>query len=578
MRHLLFFFTLAAFAQTTPVAGIFHDGKGALRTLQGTEGAWTAPILVSQGVLSAGYSGKTLWYKTETELHVIDGEEVVFPVPSGKAVARFNETGDLVEVFFAGGEHALWRGRSLEFLDPIEEFPSFPEDLGPGRLLLRRENGLYAWTPGSAPVLIPLAETPSFQLFLRTDDAEVPVGSSFKMPASAVGESSTARFRIRNPTSNPITINRLSIDPSPFRTIDQFLPPYLIPANGHGDFSVRFSPVEAGEFTTTLWINDLQVKLQGGTVASTSVEILEGSNWKPLTSPFDLGSVERKSAFSRRIRITPDAPPTLAGTGFTLSASGGEWIINVSSDAARTLTGTLHVAGRTFELKATFTEFPLPRPSFLPASGKLTSGIQQPVTLQLAQPAKATVLGLLKLDFTPSAPDLANDTAIAFLPRMERTVNFRLNEGSTVAEFSGSNFITMQTGSTAGTIVLTVDLGGLSEQAAYRIDPAPVAYTATKASISSSLAEVLITGVDNTRSTSKIAFTFIRNDGRPAAPGRMDVDVSSSFKEYFSTSGTGTFQLRATFPVTGDAAGLTGVDVEISNSQGSTPSGRLPLN
>lgn len=578
MRHLLFFFTLSAFAQTTPVAGIFHDGKGALRSLQGTEGAWTAPILVPHGVLSAGYSGKTLWYKTETEFHVLDSEETTVPAPSGPATAKFNESGDLVEVFFAGGEHALWRGRWLEFLNPIEEFPSFPEDLGPGRLLLRRETGLYAWTPGSAPVLIPLAETPSFQLFLRTDDAEVPVGTAFRMPAAAVGESSTARFRIRNPTANSITINRLSIDPSPFRTFDQFFPPYLIPGNGHGDFSVRFSPVESGEFTTTLWINDLQVQLAGATVAAPSVEILEGSVWKPLTSPHDLGSVERKSMLSRRLRITPNQSPTLAGTGFTLSASGAEWVVNVVSDTARTLSGTFHVEGRTFDLKATFTEFPLPRPSFVPVSGKLTSGIQQPIALQFAQPAKATVLGLLKLDFTPSSTALGNDPAIAFLPRMERTVNFRLNEGSTLAEFSGLNSVTLQTGSTSGTITLTADLGGLTEQATYRIDVAPVAITATKASISSSLAEVLITGLDNTRSTGKVAFTFIRNDGRPASPGRMEVDVTSSFKEYFSTSGTGTFQLRAAFPVTGDAAGLTGVDVELTNSQGSTQSGRLPLN
>ncbi|MGJ5815180.1 hypothetical protein [Paludibaculum fermentans] len=577
MRYFLLFFALPLFAQSTPVVGIFHDGKGALRTLRGTEGAWTAPILVPAGVLSAGYSGTTLWYKTETELHVIDGNETVVPTPPGPMAAKFNEAGDLEEIFFAGGEHALWRRNALEFLDPVAEVPCFPEDLGPGRLLVRAEGALYAWLPGSAPVVIPLAETPSFQLFNRADEAELPVGASFLMPGSAVGESSTARFRIRNPTSNPITISRLSIDPAPFRTFDQFLPPYLIPANGHGDFSVRFSPVESGEFTTTLWINDLQVKLQGGTVAPTSVEILEGSVWKSLTSPYDLGSVERKSTLSRRLRITPDAPPTLAGAGFTLSASGTEWIVNASSDTARTLAGTLQVAGRTFDLKATFTEFPLPRPSFQPVSGKLASGSQQSISLQFALPARATVLGLLKLDFTPTASDAGNDTAIAFLPRMERIVNFRLNEGSTTAEFSGANSVLLQTGSTAGTIMLTVDMGGLTEQAMYRIDPAPVAYSSAKASISSSLAEVLITGLDNTRSTGRIAFTFIRNDGQPASPGRMEADVSSSFKSYFATSGTGTFQLRASFPVTGDASGLTGVDVEITNSQGVTQSGRLPL-
>ncbi|WP_321475799.1 hypothetical protein [uncultured Paludibaculum sp.] len=578
MRHFLLFFTLATYAQTTPVAGIFHDGRGALRSLQGTEGAWVAPILVPSGVVSAGYSGKTLWYKTESELHVISGEEIVVPAPAGPVVAKFNETGDLSEIYFASGERARWLGRGLEFVESVDEVPSLPEDLGPGRLLIRRDGVLYAWSPGSAPVLVPLAEIPSFQLFSRADEAELPVGSAFLMPPSPVGESSTARFRIRNPTTNPITINRLSIDPSPFKTFDQFYPPALIPSGGHADFSVRFSPTEAGDVASTLWINDLQVKLQGGTVAATSVEILDDSVWKPLVSPFDLGTVERRTTLTRRLRITPDAPPTLAGTGFTLAVSDSEWLISVYSDTARTLSGTIQVANRTFNLKATFTEFPLPRPSIQPSSGTLTSGLQQKIVLQFAEPAKATVLGLLKLVFTPRSSSLGDDPAIAFLPRMERSVNFRLNEGSTVAEFGGSDFVLLQTGSTAGTIALTVDLGGLAEHASYRIDPAPIAISATKASTSHSSAEVLLTGVDNTRTTDKIAFTFFHKDGHTVLPGRQEVDVSSSFKNYFETSATGTFQLRATFSVTGDLTALGGVDVEITNSQGVTKSGRLPLN
>lgn len=561
-----------------PVAGIFHDGQGALRILQGTEGAWVAPILVPSGVLSSGFSGRTLWYKTETELHVLRGEETVTPAPPGPAAATFNDSGDLDEIYFSNGAHARWRNGSLESLYPVEELPSFLEDLGPGRLLLRRGEALFAWTPGSAPVLIPQAETPSFQLFSRDGETEIQVGSSFRMPGAAVGEEATARFRIRNSTSNSITINRLSINPSPFHTFDQFYPPALIPANGHADFSVRFAPLVSGDFTSTLWINDLQIQLQGSTVASTSVEIQEGSVWKPLTSPYNLGSVERQTTLTRRLRFTPDTPPTVAGAGFTLAADGAEWRLSAYSDTARTLSGTLQVAGRSFTLLSTFTEFPLPSPTISPASGSFSSGQQQKIVLQLNEPARATVLGLLKLTFTPKSPELGNDPAIAFLPRMEREINFRFNEGATSADFSGSDSALLQTGSTAGTIQLTVDLGGSTQQATYRIDPAVVALTASKASLSSSLAEVLLTGVDNTRSTGHIAFIFVRKDGQTATPGRLEADVSHSFQTYYATSETGAFQLRASFPVSGDASALTGVDVEITNSQGVTQTGRLPLN
>lgn len=575
MRHLLFLFTFSLAAQTTPTDGIFHDGHGALRRLQGTEGAWVAPILVPSGVLSAGYNGQTLWYKTETELHVIGGAEVVVPAPPGPAAAKFNESGDLDEIYFAGGQHALWRGGGLQFLDPVEEVPHFEEDLGPGRVLLRRGGALYAWTPGSAPVPFPLAETPSFQLVNRDGETNVPVGSSFAMPPAAVGDSTTARFRILNLAANSITINRLSIDPSPFQVFDQFYPPKLIAAGGFADFSVRFSPTAAGDFSSTLWVNDLQVQLQGSTTAATTVEILEGSIWKPLASPCDLGTVERRQTLTRRLRITPPSAPTVAGTGFSLAADGPEWLLSAYSDTPGTRSGTLQVAGRTFAVSTTFTEFPLPDPEIVPESSTFASGQQQKITLQLSNPAQATLLGILKLRFESTTTD---DAAIAFLPRMERQVNFRFNEGSTTADFSGSDSVLLQTGSTAGTLVLTVDLGTKTVESRYRIDLAPVAFTTIKASISSSLAEILLTGLDNTRSAGRIAFTFYRTDGQAASPGRLDADVSSSFQSYFSTAATGTFQLRATFPVSGDSTALAGVDVEITNSQGVTKTARLSLN
>jgi hypothetical protein len=62
------------------------------------------------------------------------------------------------------------------------------------------------------------------------------------------------------------------------------------------------------------------------------------------------------------------------------------------------------------------------------------------------------------------------------------------------------------------------------------------------------------------------------------APGRIVVDAASEFRRYFETSSVGgLFELRAAFPVTGDAASIAELEVEITNALGVARSGRVPV-
>ncbi|MGI8742470.1 MAG: hypothetical protein ACR2NN_07840 [Bryobacteraceae bacterium] len=54
------------------------------------------------------------------------------------------------------------------------------------------------------------------------------------------------------------------------------------------------------------------------------------------------------------------------------------------------------------------------------------------------------------------------------------------------------------------------------------------------------------------------------------------VDETSDFRRYFGAGKAGgAFQLRATFPVTGDATQIAGVDVEMTNSAGIAKTQRI---
>jgi hypothetical protein len=82
---------------------------------------------------------------------------------------------------------------------------------------------------------------------------------------------------------------------------------------------------------------------------------------------------------------------------------------------------------------------------------------------------------------------------------------------------------------------------------------------------------VSITAYDNTRSASQVAFTFYDGRGNTLGGGPIRADVAAAFGQYFENpEAGGAFVLRAFFLVTGNAAGIDSVDVELTNSAGAS--------
>lgn len=566
-------------AQERPVKGYFADGRGALRVLLGTQGAWEAPMVIPEGVLSAGFDGKWLWYKTQDRLYLKEsqGMERSFPAPEGPATARRNrETGRMQFAYSATGEVVEFDGESqlLHIAEIAAGEENWAEWIGPGLRLLRTSEGVFSVDEGGRTTLLPLAELPPFQLLHRDGTAEVPVSGTFLMPPAAPGESSTARFRIRNTSSTAIVITRLSIDPSPFRTFDQFFPPRTMEPGGFADFSIRFSPPSPGEYVSTLHVNDFKVTLVGNSNATSSVELETPTGWLWLRAgeTVSLGSVERRSVLTRRLRITPAMPASISGSGFSLSAGENDstYIIRFVSDRVGVNEGVLQVESRTFPLQVNVTDFPPPQPSLQwldqPAPAK-----QVKFRVKLPAPARAEVAGLLTVTFTPDA-GLPDDGAVMLLPNAVRSVVVRIPEGA-----SESGDLTLQTGTTAGVIRVRIAMGTNSAEESIRIGAMPVVLEGARALFASANAQITLSGYDTSRSAARVSFTFYLKSGQPAAPGRIDVDVRTAFADYYKTVSGSAFVLRAHFPVSGTHTELESVEVEIVNSAGATSTGRLRI-
>lgn len=580
-RDLLFIFCLllplSALAQDRPIRGYFADGRGALRALAGAPGAWEAPVIIPEDVLSAGYDGRLLWYKAAKHLFLCS-EEVgcrSFEAPEGPAHKL--ESGNHARLSFhfpLAGQLAVWdaEGKQLQYSYVGDEAEPVLEQIGPGLHAVRKGDQILAKTDDGSASLVPLAEIPSFRLLFRDGNNEVPVGESFSLPPAAPGESSTARFRVRNMGSIAVVITRLSIDPGPFRTFDQFFPPRTIAPGEFADFSVRFAPEAPGEYARTLHVNDLKVTLLGSSTAASSVELETGTGWIWLKAgeKVSLGAIERRATLTRRIRITPPAPASLTGEGFTLLPTADPLVFELQfqSDRVGVASGTLTVEQRSFPLEVQVNDFPPPTPSFVwsdpPGPVK-----QLKFRVRLSEAARAAVTGALTVTFTPDS-GLPDDTAVMLLPVSARSQPVSFAEGA-----SESGELVLQTGSTAGTIRVRIAIGTKSAEETIRISPMPVVLTEAKAAASSANAQVTLTGFDTDRSASKLSFTFYLKSGQPAAPGRIDVDVRGAFGDYYKTVSGSVFGLRAHFPVSGTHTELDSVEVEVVNASGSTTTGRL---
>jgi hypothetical protein len=228
----------------------------------------------------------------------------------------------------------------------------------------------------------------------------------------------------------------------------------------------------------------------------------------------------------------------------------------------------------------------LPQPSIQVNLPTAASAQQGTVSVSLAAAAPVSASGTVTLAFQPSVAEVDDDPSIAFSDGT-LSANFSVAQGASSAQFSGGSTASFGTGTTAGTLTFTVMLGSNTAQASVVIPSGVIGIDAAVAArnvgcLPSELyctavnVQLQVNGWDNTRSASQLVFQFFDQSGNTIAPGNITVDATSAFQQYFAGADLGgVFGLSALFPVTGNADDVVAVQVQFTNSAGTSQTARI---
>ena len=429
-----------------------------------------------------------------------------------------------------------------------------------------------------ALILAPAAHA-QFDLFVVVGGVEQAAPAVYGFGSMYAAELSLAHFRLRNTASAPATVTVLSVAGVGFALSQTALPVGLAP-QGAIDFDVSFSATGTGTYSAALRSDGIAILLTA-TVAPRLTYRVDPPSGTAFPGPLDFGIMVRGAAAQRRITIQNETTLVLIvpaisvqGVDFGLLGTapsgqaleprqGGEFTIVFTPHSTGVLRGSLTLGDRSYPVLGTGTDPPLPKPTVLLDLNQAASAQQGALIVRFDAPAQTSGMGIATLDFRGPA-----DSAIAFAAG-GRSVAFPIAPGDiqTVLPF--------QTGTTAGVLTFTAQIGGSSGQQSVTIAAAPPGISTAQAVRSGGTLAVSITGFDNTRSLGAVSFTFYDAAGNPIAPGQILTDAGAESAKYFAGSDLGgVFLLRAVFPVTGDAALVASCAVTLSNSAGSTKTQR----
>lgn len=459
---------------------------------------------------------------------------------------------------------------------------------------------------------------------------EYPVTGPIDFGQTVIWNTSQKRLRIRNNTAGSLTIQIIYV--STTQNCDQTETgfclegngagpalPRTIPVGGYLEIPVYFKPTSAGDYSTALMVNTTNLGTLHGTgigsarlLSSNGSELLSGATidfGKPLLGNFteQTFTLENNSAVAvtipsasikspqRRVACSgasqqpmdipeqpfssPDLPlgPIQLGSGESRTFSIRYQPLAPGFDMPSCFETTLMLGTRSFTLFGGGAVLPnAPQSTLVFNTTNFTSQQQPKITVQLAGVAQGIFHPTLKMEFQPTIPGVLDDPAIYFLATQGRNLSLLIEEGSDKAMFQGQSELTFQTGTTAGTILFTLELDGKTIQQSITISPSAIQLSSARAVRQSPSLQVFLTGFDNTYTASQLSFTFYDSAGNTIKPGLMNVDATQDFRNYFTqTQVGGMFSLLANFPVTGNASEVASVDVSIRNANGTTRTNRL---
>ena len=440
-------------------------------------------------------------------------------------------------------------------------------------------------------ILTTAAAFGQLQFYSYAGANEVAISGSFTVGTTSVGSTLDVPIRVRNAGVASVTIPRVTLSGQGFRiTSTPTLPVTLAPGDPM-DIIVQYAPTTLGTYSANLGVNSASIVLVGTAAVAPTISITQDGVRQVLSdgSTIDFGRVQRGSNRSftlwvenRTLNTMTVASMTLIGSPvytisgpviFPLTLRPTESIgfnLQFAPSASLTYSARIALDSRTIPLTGIGFD-----PAFSPVSivvePSLVSGIQSSLSITLNQPAPVTASGTLTMGFQPSA-GAADDAAIRFMTAGGRVVNFTFNQGDTTATMGAARSVSFQTGTTAGSLTFSTILQNVTAQAVSKIQPDFIHVDSTISNRPNDVTlRVQVAGYDNSKSASQLAFTFYDATGAAIQPGRITYNATTDFSQFFAQSPAGgLFSVAANFPVTGSALKVSAVDVELTNSAGTT--------
>jgi hypothetical protein len=189
--------------------------------------------------------------------------------------------------------------------------------------------------------------------------------------------------------------------------------------------------------------------------------------------------------------------------------------------------------------------------------------------MRLPTAASSSASGNVNLAFLPDTALVTDDPTVMFLATGTRSLPFSVTQGSTLISIGGQTSAVFQTGTTSGRIRFTLSGASTAGDATttLTIPAAPISIDTATATRRTGDLDIQVSGFDNTYSAGVMTFTFSDVSGHALAPIRAD--FTKDFRTFFTKAPAGSmFQVRVSFPVTGDPSGIDSVDVQLTNSAG----------
>jgi len=445
--------------------------------------------------------------------------------------------------------------------------------------------------------LAPVLAQAQIVLYSLSGITPSPVGSVYGYGQVAAGDIKDVRFRALNTGTASVTITLLKVintTGAGFSIVNTSSTPFVVaPGNGM-DFFIRFSATAVTSYSATVEVNTVTAILLATVVPAPTLSVASPCTAPDANGNIGFGRIPQGTQETCTLSILNPfpqlltvSPLTVVGSSFATTsanavtiASGqsASFTIQFSPATAVSYSGTLTVGARTYGLSGTGFSSPLPSLIWTFDTTIIRSGEQHTLSLQLSAPAPVAAAGSVILSFAPSTAVVTDDTAVQFVATSKRIASFTVNAGETAIKLNAQPNIVFSTGTTAGKITFTVDSGifGLTGGATTSLTTAnaPIAITTTGATSRANDLDVVISGFDNTYSIGGMSFSFFDRGGVSLVV--LSADFTSNFRAFFQSQTAGSsFLMRVSFPVTGDASQVGGVEVQIPNSAGVVRTPRL---